>query len=558
MSFLFPSLSGYRRSWLIRDLITGITIAAVAIPGQIAVAHLAGMPPATGLYAFIAACVVTAIITTNRHLTVAQDSTTAPMVAAGIVAIAAAGTGDYSNLVILVSLIVGLIFIAVAICKMSWIGDLLSIPIITGFMGGVAIIIVVSQLPDMLGLPAESGHVLDRLGELIRNLDHISWLCVAVSVTSLVALFIGARLTPKIPGILVVVIAAIFIVAILNLRNHGLAVLGPLPKGLPPLHFPHITLTTIREALPTALAVALIALAQTAATSRSAGVAGNFEINIRRDFGAVGASNVAASILGAAPVDASPSSTALVGSSRARTQAWALISAAILLVIVIWGGELVADLPYATLAAVMIFISVKIFRFDEMKRMYRLSKPAFALMALTLAGVVVLGVELGVLIALFAALIDRARRTARPEILTLTPSSSGDWGPQSGDDERVTPAGVVVRRLNGPLWFANANWFHQEMLAAIADGPNKPRQLIVDTSGMDDIDYTGTSTLLELDSTCTKRGVQLDLVITQGNAKRAIRMIGVDKALGEQHVFASVEDAIASASGAQQIGDSDD
>lgn len=538
---LFPSLQGYQRSWLPRDVIAGITIAAIAIPGQIAVAKVAGMPPTTGLWACIAAGLVAAMLVANRVLWIGSDSTTAPIILVGLSALAASGTEEYARLAVTLALSVGAIFIVVAIAKLDWLADLLSRPVIAGFMTGIATIIVVGQLPALLGIPPAGEHTLSKLWNVLANLGEINWVAATIGIASLVLLPLFARMNKRIPGALLVMAIATLATAALALTRFNVDVLGPLQTGPPHFVLPALSLDAIRGVLPTALAIALLSIAQTAATSRSSADMNGFSTSLRSDFAGVGLANIASGGVGAYSVDASPGATVVMASSGARTQLAAMIGAVIVLGVVLFGGTLLADLPNATLAAIMILLSVRIVNVRELRRIRNYGAGAWALTVVTFAAVVVFGVEVGVVIAVTLALVARAVRTSRPEVIELGRRPDGHWLP-ADHDGAAEPTGMLVVRLNGPLWFANANWFH-DTIKALAEAHPEVRQMIIDTVVIDDLDYTGASVMTDVVVWLEGRGIDVAMTHIPGRANDALRRIRIAQDLPEGRLFASTEDA---------------
>lgn len=506
---VFPTFADYRSSYLVGDILGGITLAAIVVPGQIAIAHLAGMPSVAGLYGSAAACFFIALFAANRVLTGGCDSTIAPLLAGGIGLIATVGSDHYTALVILTTFLAGLMLLVIGIAKLGWIADFLSKPIVTGFMAGVAITIIVDQLPGILGVPGSQGHVLHRLASLAGELGLINWLNTLIGVLSLAALLAAGRYLPRIPGALLVLILAIGAVSLFDLPARGISVLGDLPQGLPPLTLPQISFDNIRAVLPTALAVVLIVLAQTAATSRSSAEAGGFATDINADFRALGAANTGASLVGGFAVNASPSGTVITAQMRARSQLASVLCGVILLIFALFAGGLLHNLPMATLSAILVFISIKIFKVSDMVTMWRFSMLSFSSMLVTLLGVVILGVELGILIAVVLAILDRTRRSSRPEILEL----------ESDRDS-------LIYHLNGPLWFGNANWFKQTVLDELEANPDV-RWLVLDTTGIDDMDYTGVVALEALANACPPHQVAPVLVTHPGLTREAIDRSGM-------------------------------
>lgn len=540
---LFPTFAGYRREWLSRDLLAGITFGAITIPGQIATAHLAGMPPITGLYGFLAACLMATMLAANRHLALGVDSTVAPILAGGLASLGlAAQSPEYVTLAITTTLIVGILTFIVGAGKMGWFGDALSKPVVIGFMGGIAIIIVINQLPGLFGVPEGKGTTLQRLASFVDSLGDVNWPTLIIGITSLALLVIFSRASSRFPGALVVLALATIFTVIADLPARGVQVLGPLQHGLPSIAVPDVSVDTIRTVFGTALAVALICLAQTSATSRSAAAYGGFDTDVSADYKAVGAGNVLSSFVGAFTVDASPPSTTIISESRGRTQLASLV-AAFMVVILLFASVIAEDLPTATLSAVLIFIAIRIFRTDEMRATLRYSWRAFTLMLVTMVSVVVLGIVEGVALAILISFTDRARRTARPELLRLGRTPDGQWLPLI--DFRADPLRhIAAFRLNGPLWFGNATWFRQEMLDSIPEGSGKPDALILDATRMDDIDFTGADALLEVAQICSLRDVRFAIATHMGRTETAFSRRGVVEAMGERNFFDSVEQAV--------------
>ena len=547
----FPSMTGYRKAWLVRDAVAGITIAAIAIPGQIAVAKVAGMPPTTGLWACIAAGLVGFVFISNRYLWVGADSTTAPLVIAGLSVMAIPASEHYVRLAVTLALLVGATLVVVAVAKMAWLADLLSRTVVAGFMAGVATIIVVGQLPALLGIPPGGVHTMPKLWHVLTNLGQINPVSAIIGIVSLAALPLFTLLNRKLPGALLVVALATLATAALSLTKFQVEVLGPLDSGLPKLVWPDFSLDALRGLLPTAFAIALLSIAQSAATSRNSADAGGFTTSLRSDFVGVGAANLASAGVGAFNVDVSPGATGVMAASGARTQLASAFGAMGVLGVVLFAGTLLADLPNATLAAIMILLSVRIVNVKEIRRIARYSRAALALAILTFAAVVLLGVEIGVLITVIVALVSRAVRTSRPEIVALGRRSDGHWLPLA-DTSTTDPHHILVLRLNGPLWFANANWYHDSVMDRVGADPSI-RAVILDAVTIDDLDYTGASVLKDLAIVIQGRGIDVAVTRVPGRTDVSLVRIRLTSKLPADRLFSSVEDAYAVLSSESQI-----
>ena len=550
---LFPTLRGYRRRWLGRDLLAGVTFGAVTMPGQLATAHLAGMPPITGLYGFVVATVVAAAISTNRHLAMGVDSTVAPILAVGLTTLGAvAETSRYIGLALVTTFLVGIFTLIIGVGRLGWVGDFLSRPVMIGFFGGIAVIIIVHQLPGILGVEEGHGRTLDRIIQLGSQVREAHVPTLILGLTSLGLLLVIARISRRTPGALIVLVLATLAMPLFHLRDSGVDELGPLERGLPSIELPPFSLDSIEAVLTTALVIAIFCLAQTAATTRSAANLGGFETDINADFRALGVANAMSSLVGSFTINASPPSTTIIAESRGRSQLASLIASAIA-VVVLFFSQLIEHLPMATLSAVLIYIAIKIFRVDQMRATARYSWRAFALMLLALFGTVVLGIVYGVLFAVVVSFVYQASRSARPELLRLGRSAKGTWLPL--DDRRaVAVPGIAAFALNGPLWFGNANWFRMQLIGVLpgddednGDGPNedRPELLVLDARRIDDVDFTGFEALSDVAEVAALRDVPFLVVVQKGRAERAFKGGGFSELLGRSRFFDTIPLAIA-------------
>jgi high affinity sulfate transporter 1 len=546
---LFPTLRGYRRQWLGRDLVSGVTFGAVTMPGQLATAHLAGMPPITGLYGFLVATIVGAALSTNRHLALGVDSTVAPILAAGLVSLGAvAETEHYIGLALVTSFLVGILTLVIGVGRMGWVGDFLSRPVMIGFFGGIAVIIVIHQLPGLLGVPEGHGRTVARLVQLSEQVKDVNIPTLILGTISLVLLLGIARINRRIPGALIVLTLSTLAMYVFKLHDDGVAVLGPLDHGLPSFHLPPFSYGSIEAVATTVLIIATLCLAQTAATTRSAANLGGFETDVNADFRALGAANILSSLFGSFTINASPPSTTIIAESRARSQLASLVASAMAVVVLIF-SQIIEDLPMATLSAVLIYIAIKIFRVDQMRATRQYSWKAFALMLIALLGTVLIGIVVGVLFAVIVSFVYQASRTARPELLRMGRSAEGTWLPL--DDERAAPVpGIAAFSLNGPLWFGNANWFRMQLIGALpdendAESEDQPDLLVIDARRIDDIDFTGAEALSDVAEVAALRDVPFLVVVQHGRTQRAFQIGGFSELLGRSRFFDTIPLAIA-------------
>jgi sulfate permease, SulP family len=547
LSFLFSSLHGYRRAAAGPDLLAALTLLVIAVPEQLATSRLAGMPPIAGFYAFAAGTAMFALLGSNPQMSVGADSTIAPLFAVGIAHLAAAGSVDYVDLVGILAVMVGLIVALVGLLRLGWIAELFSDPIITGFLAGVAVIIVVHQLPDFFGLPKASGSSLHRVGFVLSHLRHTNGWTVGLGLAVLAVVVAAERIDKKLPGALVGLIGSTLVVGALGLQAHGVAVLGPLAHGAPRVGLRGLSWTALGSVAPIAGVVALVVISQSAATTRAFANQGHYDVDVGRDFLGVGAGSIVAGLFGSFPVNASPARTAAVASAGGRTQVAGLGAAAAVILLIPTAG-LLKDVPLATLAAVLIFIATRIFHGRDLRAIARFDRLELGLALVTLLTVALVGVEQGIGVALGLAILDRIRLTARPTLQVLGRiEDTTSWAPMASPDPTTEVPGVLVVLFSTPLWYANASHFESEVQAALARaaaGPAPPRLLVLDSIGMNDIDFTGCRTLGQVLDDLERRHIAFGLARAGAELRAGLEKTGLLDRIGPDHSFLSVDEAV--------------
>ena len=553
---LVPWLSGYRAGALPVDLVAGVTLVAIAVPEQLATARLAGMPVVAGLYAFLAAVVVFAFVGSNRVLSVGADSTIAPMLAVAVAAVAGSAGGRYGGDMALLSLLVGLLVIAVGVARMGWIADFLSVPVVAGFLAGIAVTIVAGQLSEVLGLPAAHGGALRKLAGVVRHLGAVNGWSLALAVVVFAVIVLTARVHRRLPGALFGVVISIAAAAAFHLSAHGVATMGRLPAGLPTLQAPPLSAHLVWRLLPGAAAIALIVITQTSATARSFADAGGDDVD--RDFIGVGAGSVLAAFTGGFAVNSSPPRTAVVAESGARSQVPGLVAALAVVALLVAAAGALADLPLATLGAVLIYVALRILRVSELRAIYRFDKIEFGVSMATMGTVVVLGVGPGVLVAVLLSILYRTWRSARPRdaLLGRLPGTTV-WWPLRERPDAAQVQGVVAYRFDAPLYFANATRFHERVRDLVEAARPAPRLFVLDASGIDDVDYTGGRTLLALVDELKAGGVDVAVARASGETPRDAARAGLRRHVPDDHVFVTVDEAVR-ALGPRAAGPGDD
>ena len=546
MSLLLPSLRGYSRAWLGADLLAGLTLAAVCVPESMADAKLAAMPPVTGLYAFLAGALGALLFSTSRQLSIGPDSTIGPMMAVGVAAVVAASGPDYASRIVLLSLVLGVVVLAAGVARLGFLADLLSRPVMSGFLSGVGITVVVGQLHVLLGLPAASGGTLEKLADVVGHLGGTNAATLAVGVAVLVVLVAGERLGPRFPGALVAVAGSLAAVAVFDLAGRGVALVGSLPPGLPALVLPTATLADVTALVPVVIPVFFVILAQTAATSRSFAVAGGYEVRVDRDFLAVGAASVLAGVTGAFAVNASPTRTGVVAASNGRSQAVNLTAGLLVAAVLLVATGVIARLPEATLGGILVAIGLKLVKWRDLAAVARYSRPEWAIALVTLVVVAVVGIQAGIYLAIALALLRRTYLSARPHdaVLGRLAGPDGAWVSRRHRPDAAVPPGVVVFRFDAPLFYANAQHFAERIRAVISDAPEPVHTLVVEAVGIDDLDFTGMHILAELDDALRARDVALVVAHPFGRLGDELTSGSLAQRFAGR-VFNSADDAVA-------------
>jgi sulfate permease, SulP family len=541
------SLRGYRRPWLAADVLAAVTLLAIAVPEQLATSRLAGMPPVTGFYAFVAGTVLFALLGSNPRMSVGADSTIAPLFAVGVARFATSGTPRYQELVAILAVMVGALVALVWLARLGWISDLLSAPIITGFLAGIAVIIIVHQLPDLLGVHAGAGSTLHRIGAVVSHLGHVSVATLVIGLVVFALVVAAERIDGRLPGALAGLVGATVVVAAAHLDRHGVAVLGPFAHGAPRLGLSGISWATIQKLAPLAGVVALVVVSQSAATTRAFAAEEPYPSDIGGDFLAVGAGNIAAGLIGAFPVNASPARTAAVSAARGRTQLAGLL-AAVGVAAVVPAAGLLRDVPLAALAGVLLFVATRIFHFDELVAIGRFDRFELGLALITLLAVALIGVEQGIGVAVGLAILDRTRLTARPKLHVLgrIPGTTS-WAPLTAPQRPAEVPGVLVVLFAAPLWYANATHFWAGLDRARRRSAQAPRLVVLDALGMYDVDFTGTGALAQTLDALQKDGVTFAVARAGDHVRANLSRSGLLERIGPDHFYASVDEAVAAA-----------
>lgn len=538
---LFRSLTSYS---LPGDLMAGLTLAAIVIPEQMATARLGGFAPQIGFFAFMAGSLGFALLGGNRFLSCGADSTITPIFAGGLAALAATGSPDYQDLAIGLALMVGAMMLAGGVFRLGAIANLLSVPVMVGFLAGISVHIIVSQLPGVLGLPSPTGPTLDRIGVLASKIGHTNPFTLCVGFGVLAVVFISEKISAKIPGALVGLIAATLATIALGLDSKGVSAVGTVPGTLPRPTFPELAPELWVRLVPLAFVITVVVMVQTAATTRSFPSDPDRPADVDRDFLGAGAGSVLSGLFGAFPVNASPPRTGIVAETGGQSQLAGLAAAAIVLALLAFGTGLLQHIPDAALGGILLFVALRIIRVKQIATIYRQSPSEFLLIVATAALIIVLPIQQGAFLGIVLSLLHGIWSTTRARLVEFerVPGTT-IWWPAHPHIEGERIAGVAVIGLQAPLSFLNASDFRSDVAKVL--GTATPKLLVLEASGMVEIDFTAAQILLDMLNACSEQGVTVALARLESvRAQDAFERFRLFDALPREHVFRSVDEAV--------------
>ena len=486
------NFSGYQTSWLGPDMIAGVTLAAVSIPECMGYTKIAGTPVVTGLYTILLPIAAFALLGSSRHLVVGADSATAAILFAGLMGmhLAHPDSPEWLALASLAALMTGVFLLLASVLRLGFLANFLSRTVLVGFLSGVGVSLLVGQLPDMLGISADGTGFARHLLAIARAMPRTQTSTLTMALAVLAVILLAERFAKRLPGSLLAVALAIAATWIFHLDQHGLAIVGRVHPGLPALRLPPLSLPNMTRLLPLSASMFLVIVAQSAATARSFAQKYNEPLSENRDLAALAAANALAGLSGTFVVNGSPTKTAVVDTAGGRTQVSQLTTAAVTLAVLLFATGLIAWLPNAALAALVFLIGVKLFDLRSLRQIYAFRKATFAVALAALLGVVFLGVEQGIFLAVGLSILDHLRQEYHPKDVVLT-LSAGRWTVTKADAGVETEPGLLVYRFQAPLFFANADYFSARLQRLIESAPHPVQWLVLDVVSMSDIDYTG-------------------------------------------------------------------
>jgi SulP family sulfate permease len=532
-----------RRSQVPRDLLAGVTLAALAIPQALGYAKIAGMPVVTGLYTMLLPMAAFAVLGSSRHLVVAADSATAALLAAALTGLAAPGSPAYVHLAGLAALLTGGLLLLARLARLGFLANFLSRTVLTGFLAGVGIQVAADQLPDMLGVTGAGTGTVGRLAHAVAALPHAHLQTVVVSAAVIVVVLVAGRITRGIPGALIAVLGAIVVSRMAGLARHGVAVIGPVPPGLPPLGPPALGLHDAAGLLGAAASLFVVVLAQSAATSRAYAAKHGEMISADADLVGLGVANVAAAFTGTFAVNGSPTQTQLVDSAGGRSQLAQLAAGAAAVLVLLFATGPLAFLPIGALAAVVFLIGLRLIDVRGMRRIMSARRDEAAIAVLAAVAVVVLGAGDGIVLAVVASIIDHLRHTYHPRNSVLVKSPSGHWHPIPVRPGARTEDGLAVYRFGTDLYYANAPRLADDVRALTGQG-GPLRWVVLDSAAIGDVDYTAGSVLIQVIEQLHQRHIRFVVTSMLGPVRRQLDRYGVGGPSGPDAYFETPGEAL--------------
>jgi high affinity sulfate transporter 1 len=542
------ALASYQASWLGQDLVAGVVLSTLLVPQGMAYAELAGLPAITGLYTTILCLVGYALFGPSRILVLGPDSSLGPMIAATILPIlGSSGSPEHAiALASMLALIVGAIMVIAGVAKLGFIADLISKPTMIGYMNGLALTILIGQLPKLFGFSTDANGLIAEARAFVHgiSLGEAVGAAVAIGLVSLALILVLGRWLPRVPGVLVAVIAAIVASSVFDLAGHGVSLVGTLPKGFPPLTWPH-PVSDLPLLVGGAIGIVLVALTDTISTASAFAERTGQEVNGDGEMIGIGAANLAAGFFQGFPVSTSGSRTAVAEQAGAKTQLTGIVGAAVIVLMLVLVPGLLKNLPNPTLAAVVIAASLSLADIPGTMRLWHQRRVELLLSVAAFLGVALLGVLQGIAVAVALSILNVFGRAWRPYQTTLgRVAGLPGYHDRTLHPEGEELPGLVIFRFDAPLFFANARTF-REQIRRLASAQPRPRWILIAAEPITDVDTTAADMLADLDEELNAAGTSLVFAELKDPVRARFERYALIGPLDPDHFFPTLEAALA-------------
>jgi high affinity sulfate transporter 1 len=543
---VLATLQGYGLPSFRADLLAGIVLSAIIVPAGMGYAAAAGLPPITGLYASVGPLVAYFLVGPSRILVMGPDSALIAPMAATILPLAVGGSDRSVVLAAALALLVGVVCIAAAAARLGFLTDLLSRPVRVGYMNGIALTVIVGQLPKLLGFSVSSADFLGESTGIVQDVLNGKVVPVALLIggSALAVILVLRRVSRRIPGVLIAVVLATLVVTVFDLSKQ-LSVVGAVPAGFPSAGIPAVSISDLLALVPGALGIALVAFTDTSVNSRTFAARRGETVDPDHELAALGVSNIASALIGGYPISSSATRTPVAEAAGARTQVTGLVGAGVVVLLLVALPGLLTNLPSTALGAIVIGAALSLFEVEATVRLFRLRRSDFGLSIISFLGVVVFGVLPGIGIAVALSLLNFIRYAWRPHdaIIGRVPNYKGYHDVVRHPDARQVP-GLLLYRWDAPLFFANADHFGHRARAVVRDVDPPVRWLVVSAEPVTDIDTTAADTIEELITDLARAAIELHFAELKGHVKDRLKVYGVYQLLGEARFHPTVGTAV--------------
>ena len=536
---------GYKRAWLRGDLLAGLTVAAYLIPQVMAYATLAGLSPIVGLWAALAPLLIYALLGSSRHMSVGPESTTALMVVAVLAPFASGDASRYAALAAVLGVLVGAICFLAGIARLGFLANLLSRPVLVGYMTGVALVMMASQLGKLTGASVVGDEFVDQMRSFARGVGDLHWPTMLLAGAVLAFLLALDRWAPRVPGPLIAMLAAAAAVAALSLESNGIVVVGSVPSGLPTPAVPLVSPNELAALVIPAAGIAIVAFSDNILTARIFATRHGYEIDANAELRAIGVCNIAAGLTRGFPVSSSGSRTAIGDAVGSRTQIYSLVALSLVLVVMLFASDLLAQFPSAALGALVVYAALRLIDVSEFRRLARFRRSELVIALMTTAAVLGIGVLYGVLAAVALSVLDLLRRVARghDSVLGFVPGVAGMHDIDDYPQAELVP-GLVVYRYDAPLCFANAEDFRSRALQAVDHYPQPVEWFVLNAEANVEIDMTALDALDRLRADLEGRGILFAMARVKQDLRDALKAGGLLTKIGDERIFMTLPTAV--------------
>jgi high affinity sulfate transporter 1 len=546
---LFGGIRPFNRHGALRDVLAGLTLASQNIPQLLGYTRIAGTPVITGLYTALLPVMVFAIFGSSRHLVVAADSATAAIFASGLSGLAPRASEAYMMLAGMIALLTAALLLLARIFRLGFLADFLSRTVLVGFLTGVGVQVGIAMLGEMFGIDVNTNRTVDQLLDLVHGVaqTHLPTLGLSTLVVSVI--LISRRFLPRVPVPMFMVVAGIAASFYYDFAGYGIAIIGPVPGGLPTLSLPRVGWHEMRVLLPIAMSCFVIIIAQSAATARVFAIRHRERVDENADILGLSAANVSAALSGAFVVNGSPTQTAMADRAGATSQVANLAFAGIVLLVLLFLASPLQYLPESVLAGIVFTIAVGLVDVKSLRDILHESPGEFMLAGATAAMVVLVGLDQGMLMAVAVSLLRHVRHSYRPHTMVLAADKTGRWVPVAALPGEETEPGLIVYRFGADLFYANETRFTGDVRALVDSAPNHVRWFVVDAEAITDLDYSAARSLCELCDDLKQRGVNLLFARVSSYLRADMDRHGITKVIGDAHIFVTLHEALSAVRG---------